>query len=167
MELTLAVNTIDCVGCYACEIACKQEHNLPVGPRLIRVYADGPRDIDGRPQMRYKVAFCLHCKQPACRDACPNNAISINDDGIVVVATELCTGCQTCVAACPHGVMQFDEVRQLAVKCDMCLERLIQGEKPACVNVCPSRCIICGEKKEVARAMTKARGKATAAKAEK
>ena len=70
-EYTLMVNTSDCVGCYTCEIACKQEHNLPVGPRWIRVYSDSPREIGGKLQLRYLVTHCMHCSQPPCKDACP------------------------------------------------------------------------------------------------
>ena len=51
-EYALIVDTEDCVGCSACEVACKQEHNLPVGPRWIRVYSDGPREIEGKLQLR-------------------------------------------------------------------------------------------------------------------
>ena len=70
-EYALIVDTDDCVGCNACEIACKQEHNLPVGPRWIRVLTDGPRDGEGKPQLRYVVTHCLHCRRPPCRDVCP------------------------------------------------------------------------------------------------
>ena len=52
-EYTLMVNTRDCIGCNACEVACKQEHDLPVGPRWIRVYSDGPQEIEGKLQLRY------------------------------------------------------------------------------------------------------------------
>ncbi len=79
----LIVNTEDCVGCNACEIACKQEHSISVGPRWIRVYPDSPRKIDGKQQLRYMVAHCLHCSYPPCKDACPVGAIDKREDGIV------------------------------------------------------------------------------------
>jgi Fe-S-cluster-containing dehydrogenase component len=66
----------DCHGCKTCEIACKQEHNLPVGPRWIRVYPDGPREIHGKLQLRYLVTHCMHCSRPPCKEACPVEAIS-------------------------------------------------------------------------------------------
>ena len=75
-EYTLVVDTSACNGCCSCEIACKQEHNLPVGPRWIRVYPDSPREIDGKPQMRYIVAHCMHCSKPSYMDECPVDAIS-------------------------------------------------------------------------------------------
>ena len=155
MELSLVVNTRDCVGCYACEVACKQEHNLPVGPRLIRVNPDGPRMINGKLQLRYKLDYCQHCENPACKDACPVNAISVTEDGIVTINTALCNGCQKCAASCPTGVMQFDEVKRIALKCDLCTSRLDRGLKPACATVCPSHCIYFGSKKEVLRKLEK------------
>ena len=77
MKCGLFIDTEECVGCHACEIACKQEHELPVGPRLIRIYNTGPQRIEGRPQLRYKVAVCLQCTEPPCLEACPVDAISL------------------------------------------------------------------------------------------
>lgn len=149
MEFTLVVNNENCVGCYACEIACKQENNLPVGPRLIRVNTDGPKQIDGKLQLRYKVALCLQCSDAPCQEACPVGAISTRNDGIVVIDEELCNGCQQCVESCPYGVMQFDDAANVARKCDLCTKRLDKGLKPACVAVCPSHCINYGDKKKL------------------
>ena len=148
-EYALIVNTRECVGCNACEVACKQEHNLPVGPRWIRVYSDGPREIEGKPQLRYVVAHCMHCSQPPCKDACPVDAISKREDGIVLVKEELCIGCKDCIDACPLGVMQFDEEKGIAQKCDLCVERIDQGLSPACVNACPAYCIYFGDVNEI------------------
>jgi Fe-S-cluster-containing dehydrogenase component len=155
MELTLVVNTEDCVGCYACEIACKQAHNLPVGPRLIRVNPDGPRQIAGKMQLRYTVVHCLHCTPPPCQDTCPVGAISVRGDGITVINEELCNGCEKCIEACPYGVMQFNEVKKVAQKCDLCVERLDRGLKPACVAACPSHCIYFGDRKGVMQRLGK------------
>jgi len=143
-EYALIVNTRDCFGCNACEVACKQEHNLPVGPRWIR-----PREIEGKSQMRYVVTHCMHCSQPRCMDACPVGAISKREDGIVLVSQELCTGCKDCIDACPLGVMQFDEEEEVAQKCDLCVDRIDRGLKPACVNACPGYCIYFGNINEV------------------
>ena len=155
MEFALIVNTEDCVGCHACEIACKQEHNLPVGPRLIRIYSDEPRHINGKLQLRYKVACCIQCSHPPCKDACPVNAITRRPDGITVIVEELCNGCKKCIEACPYGVMQFDEVRKVARKCDLCAERLDRGLQPACVVICPSHCIYFGDRKNIMQRLGK------------
>lgn len=149
MEYALMVNTKDCVGCVACEVACKQEHNLPVGPRWIRVLPDSPREIEGKLQLRYIVTHCLHCSRPSCKDACPVEAITKREDGLVLINETLCIGCKDCIEACPLGVMQFDEERGVAQKCDLCVNRLDAGGQPACVAACPSHCIYYGDVGEV------------------
>ena len=150
MEYALIVNTDDCVGCKACEVACKQEHNLPVGPRWIRVYSDNPRGIKGKLRLRYTVIHCLHCGRPPCKEACPVAAITKREDGIVLINEELCIGCKDCIGDCPFGVMQFDEEKKVAQKCDLCVDRLDRGLPPACVSACPSHCIYFGATKEIA-----------------
>jgi Fe-S-cluster-containing dehydrogenase component len=144
-ELALIVNTADCVGCSACEVACKQEHNLAVGPRWIRVYADAPCIIQSKWQLRYTVVHCMHCSQPPCKDACPVNAITKRPDGVVLVNEGLCIGCKDCIDACPLGAMQFEEEQKVAQKCNLCVERIDTGLAPACVNACPSHCIYFGD----------------------
>jgi Fe-S-cluster-containing dehydrogenase component len=151
MEYTLMVNTQDCVGCNACEVACKQEHNLPIGPRLIRVHPNSPREIEGKPQLRYMVTHCLHCSHPTCKDACPVEAITKREDGLVLINETLCIGCKDCVEACPLGVMQFNEERGVAQKCNLCVDRLDSGAQPACVAACPSHCIYYGDIGEVTK----------------
>lgn len=149
MEYALMVNTEDCVGCNACEVACKQEHNLPAGPRWIRVYSDSPREIEGKLQLRYIVTHCMHCSRPPCKDVCPVEAITKRKDGIVLIDEELCIGCKDCIEGCPLGVMQFDEEEEVARKCDLCVDRLDRGLQPACVAACPSHCIYFGDTKEI------------------
>jgi Fe-S-cluster-containing dehydrogenase component len=144
--MELIFETRNCVGCHACEVACKQEHSLPVGPRLIRVYSDGPQQIQGKLQLRYRVESCRHCDPAPCKDACPVNAITTRDDGITIIAEELCNGCRSCITACPYSVMEFDEVKKVARKCDLCVEKLDKGLDPACVAACPSHCIHFGKK---------------------
>ena len=105
----LIVDSTLCVGCHACEVACKQEHSLPVGPNWINVYEDEPRLIEGKLQLRYTVTHCMHCSHPPCLDSCPVDAISKRPDGIVLIDASTCIGCRKCVEACPFGVMQFDD----------------------------------------------------------
>jgi len=154
-EYTLMVNTEDCVGCNACEVACKQEHNLPIGPRWIRVYPDGPREIEGKLQLRYIVTHCMHCSDPLCKDACPVDAITKREDGLVLIDEELCIGCKDCIEACSLGAMQFDEEKGVAQKCDLCAGRLESGLPPACVAACPSHCIYFGDIKEIVEKLGK------------
>ena len=154
----LIVDTENCIGCHACEVTCKQEHSIPAGPRWIRVFQDGPKEIDGKMQLRYIARYCTHCSRPPCKDACPVEAISKRDDGIVLIDEGLCIGCKECIEACPLGVMQFNNEQGVAQKCDLCVERIDLGLQPACVIACPSHCIYFGDVSEITERLGKRRG---------
>ncbi|MCX8111499.1 MAG: 4Fe-4S binding protein [Syntrophorhabdaceae bacterium] len=126
----------DCCGCHSCEVACKQEHNLDVGPRLIRIIDKSPLFVP---------IYCHHCADAPCKRACPVDAIIRNSQGIVLINEDICIGCRECIMACPFGAMQFHGEKEVALKCDLCLERLTQGEIPACASVCPTGCILWGD----------------------
>ena len=126
----------DCMGCHACEVACKQEHGLGVGPRLVRVIEKSPD---------FFPVYCHHCANAPCKESCPVDAISRNKQGLVLIDKELCIGCQECMEACPFGAMQFDDDRETAVKCDLCVDRIKNDKAPACYSVCPTHCISWGE----------------------
>ena len=143
-EVSLMVFQKDCMGCHACEVACKQEHGLGVGPRFIKVIERAPS---------YIPIYCHHCAKPPCKDSCPVEAISRNEWGIVRVDEELCIGCKACVEACPFGAMQFDEEKEVALMCDLCYERLRNNEEPACSMACPTRCILWGDMKAISEEM--------------
>jgi len=112
-----------------------------VGPRLLRVLEKGPDFIP---------IYCHHCAKAPCQEACPVEAISRNEQGIVLIDTDLCIGCRECLEACPFGAMQFEDPREVAVKCDLCLHRLAENKQPACISVCPTGCIHLGGKKSIA-----------------
>ena len=139
-KVSLIVFQKDCIGCHACEVACKQEHGLGVGPRFIKVIERAPSFIP---------IYCHHCAKPPCKDSCPVEAISRNEWGIVRVDEALCIGCKECVQACPFGAMQVDEDRGVALMCDLCYERLQNNEEPACSLVCPTQCILWGDMKAI------------------
>jgi Fe-S-cluster-containing dehydrogenase component len=76
--------------------------------------------------------YCHHCTKPPCKDACPAEAIFRNEQGVVLINEGLCIGCKESMEACSFGAMQFDEDKEAAVKCDLCIERLENNEQPAC-----------------------------------
>lgn len=144
-RLALLVDTDLCYGCYTCEIACKQEHNLPAGPRLIRVTKVGPRRVLGRLTMDFYPVHCMHCGKPACQEACPVDAVSKRPDGIVLFSVEKCIGCLACVEACPFGVPQYNPINNVVQNCDLCVQRIDKGLKPACVHHCPTGALFFGD----------------------
>ena len=135
-----------CMGCHACEVACKQEHGLGVGPRLVRVIEKAPD---------YKPIYCHHCANATCKESCPTEAISRNEQGIVLIEEDLYIGCKKCMEACPFGAMRFDDDREVAVKCDLCVERLENNEQPACSKICPTGCIFWGDTKKFSQKIEK------------
>ncbi len=130
-----------CWGCDACELACKQENNLPAGSRWIRIRTKGVESLDGKLKLTYYPVYCIQCSQPQCKEACPVNAIYRRPDGIVIIDQDICTGCKACIDACPFGVMFFNPEKGIAGKCNLCYHRIDRGKKPACVDVCIGRCI--------------------------
>jgi len=130
-----------CFGCYACEIACKQENNLPPGPKWIRVKTVGPYLTKDGLGMDFIPMTCRHCVDPHCLEACPSEAIIQRGDGVVLMVADNCIGCLACVEACPYGVLQFNEKKGIAQKCHLCHHRLDQGQVPACVQACQAEAI--------------------------
>ena len=121
-----------CVDCHACEVACASAHNLEPGIKPIKV----AQQWSGKfPEVRisFSTIVCLQCESPACREACPAEAITKRvEDGVVVVDADKCNGCQACLAACSYGVPQFSSDGMMQ-KCDLCTGL---GREPACVDSC-------------------------------
>ena len=142
MGYSLYVDLDRCFGCSTCEVACKQEHDLPVGPRWIRVSQDGPKKSSTGLQLDYYPVICKHCDNPKCAEICPRKAISKGPEGIVLIDDTLCDGCKACIEACPFGLMDFDPEAEKASKCNLCSERLEKGVEPSCVILCPGKALI-------------------------
>ena len=145
-KISLIFRKKDCMGCHACEVACKQEHALGVGPQLVRVLEKSPD---------YVPIYCHHCAKAPCKEACPVEAISRNEQGVVLIDNDLCIGCRECLEACPFGAMQFEDNQEIAVKCDLCVHRLEDNRRPACMTVCPTGCIYLSGKKSIAAVFEK------------
>ena len=138
----LVIEDEACWGCKTCEVACKQENSMPDGVKLIQVDEDGPRTEDGKVHFLYRVNRCRHCEDAPCKEVCPEKAITAREDGIVILDSELCTGCETCLQECPYDAIAFDAKEQVARKCNLCYHRVDQGLFPACAdNVCLAHCI--------------------------
>jgi Fe-S-cluster-containing dehydrogenase component len=92
----------------------------------------------------------MHCEQPTCAEVCPADAIKRTGDGVVQSARKpRCIACGNCVIACPFGVPEVYEDRQLMMKCDMCYDRATAGKKPMCATVCPSQALFFGTREQI------------------
>jgi len=145
VKVSLFTDTTLCTGCLSCETACKQEHNLPVGPKLIKVLQIGPSEAGGKLTMHFLPSHCRHCSKPPCLDDCPVQAIYKQKDGRVIFNEELCIGCKQCMVSCPFGAPQFNPEKDIVQNCDMCRKRSDQGLVPACVQNCPNGALIIGD----------------------
>ena len=139
-----------CFGCYACEVACKHENNLQVGPKWISVKTVGPKMANGKLIKEFVPMTCRHCSNAPCIAACPEDAIYKRDDGIVLISSELCIGCLACLQECPFSAIQFNDRQEIAEKCTLCYHRVENGLVPACVQTCPARAIQYGDTNEIA-----------------
>ncbi len=148
-QLGFIHHNVDCSGCRACEIACKDKNGLPPGPRFRRVmYIEGGVYPD---VFAYKVNMsCNHCAEPACLPTCPTGAIwKRADNGVVDIDSTLCIGCRKCEASCPFGAPQWDPQENVIKKCNMCIDELEAGRKPYCVSACMMRVLDIGPIEEI------------------
>jgi Fe-S-cluster-containing dehydrogenase component len=140
----MVIDTRRCVGCADCVVACKTENGVPDG--LCRDWIT--TEAAGRfPDTRLEIRSerCNHCDHPPCVSCCPTGASHVEPLGRVVLVTpELCIGCKACLASCPYDA-RFIHPDGYADKCTFCLHRVKDGLSPACVTVCPTRCMHFGD----------------------
>lgn len=140
-QLAFEVNLDNCSGCKACVTACHSLNGLDASEtwRDVGLLIGGTESL---PVMQHVTAACHHCLEPACMIACPVNAYEKHaDTGIVRHLDDQCFGCQYCTLACPYDVPKYHSGKGIVRKCDMCSNRLSQGEAPACVQACPHEAI--------------------------
>ena len=139
-QLGFFVNVERCIGCHTCEVACKEQNDLEVGPRWRRV-----RTVEGGSYPRpfaYSVSVgCSHCAEPMCGQVCPVGAYTKREDGLVVHDPSKCIGCKYCTFACPYAAPQYNEATGKAGKCSGCTSLVDQGQQPACVQSCIVRAL--------------------------
>jgi anaerobic dimethyl sulfoxide reductase subunit B (iron-sulfur subunit) len=135
-----------CSGCKACQVACKDKNELPLGVLWRRIYQSGGGEWTRTGEAWTSSVYtyhlsvaCNHCVHPKCAGVCPVNAFSVREDGIVLLDSSKCIGCGYCSWACPYGAPQFDRGAGVMTKCDFCQDNLTAGLPPACVAACPMR----------------------------
>ena len=130
-----------CTGCKACVVACHTLNGLDEDEAWRDVgLIEGGDDTPGFQQT--VTSACHHCLDPECLNGCPVAAYEKEEDtGIVRHLDDQCIGCEYCVLKCPYDVPKYSHDRGIVRKCDMCHQRLADGEAPACVQACPTEAI--------------------------
>jgi formate dehydrogenase iron-sulfur subunit len=164
-------DTSVCIGCKACEVACKEWNQVPEdGLEFLGLSMDNtgglgadtwrhvafveqqvPDPRDGADSMRWLMSsdVCKHCTHAACLEVCPTGALFRTEHGTVVVQEDVCNGCGYCVPACPFGVLDKREEDGRVWKCTLCYDRLEAGQEPACAKACPTDSIQFGPLEEL------------------
>ena len=135
------VDVNKCLACRSCETACAVAHSN--SKELFKA-------IDEIPAPKYRISLedvggfsvplqCRHCEAAPCVQVCPTKAITRKKlEEPVMIDSELCVGCSSCVIVCPWGIPELSKDGKAIIKCDLCIERLREGEDPACVQSCPT-----------------------------
>lgn len=167
-------DTTLCIGCKACEVACKQWNGLPEDGivlsgasydntlrfssttwRHVKFVEKVPSFSGSVPSLTAPGSWlmlsdvCKHCQRAGCMDACPTGAIARTEFGQIFIQPDICNGCGYCVPACPFGVVALEHDSGIAQKCTLCYDRLKDGLEPACAKSCPTDSIQFGTLSEL------------------
>lgn len=159
-----------CIGCKACEVACKEWNQLAGNPAQFGTGLDNTSDLDAenwrhvkfiekeQPENKMKPIalhmmsdICKHCTNAPCLEVCPTKAIIRTEFDTVYIQQDVCNGCRDCLAACPYQVIGFSTETGTARKCTFCYDRLQADMKPACAQACPTESIKFGKLSELRR----------------
>jgi len=126
----------NCIACHACEAACSEKNDNPAHLAFRSVgYVEGGT-YPAYQRMNISMA-CNHCDNPVCLKGCPTRAYTkFAEYGAVLQDPDICFGCGYCTWVCPYNAPQLDPVKGQVSKCNMCVDRLEVGLKPACVSAC-------------------------------
>ena len=155
-------DTSVCIGCKACEVACKQWNQLPGNEPVFGDGFDNTGSLDAQNWRHVQLIdnvpdqtlvagqgkawllmsdVCKHCSHASCMEVCPTGAIIRTEFDSVFIQPSVCNGCRNCIAACPYSVIGMDETTNVAQKCTLCYDRLQGGLEPACAKACPTQSI--------------------------
>jgi formate dehydrogenase iron-sulfur subunit len=160
-------DTTLCIGCKACEVACKQWNQLPADgleftghsyDNTGHLSATTWRHVAFKEKIGADVGrwlmmsdVCKHCHDAPCLQVCPTGALIYNEFGDVYLQPDVCNGCAYCISACPFGVLGRSEEDGHAHKCTLCYDRQKDGLTPACAKACPTASIQFGPVHELRR----------------
>lgn len=143
MRYAMAVDTKKCVGCSDCVIACQNENYVPSGYCRDWIV----EKVKGKfPEAKVELRSerCNHCENSPCVRCCPTGASHYAEGGIVLVTKNKCIGCGACIQSCPYDA-RYSHPDGYVDKCTFCVHRVEKGENPACVDVCPTKCLYFGD----------------------
>ena len=144
MNYGFVIDNSKCIGCHACTVACKAEHDVPIGVNRTWVkYVEKGTFPDTR--RFFSVMRCNHCEDAPCTTICPVTALYTREDGIVDFDPNRCIGCKACIQGCPYDALYIDPNSNTAAKCNFCTHRVEVGLEPPCAVVCPVHAIIAGD----------------------
>ncbi len=143
-----------CIGCHACTIACKAEHQIPVGTHRCWVKTVEKGTFPDTRRFFFPV-LCNQCEEAPCVRICPTRALFRRRDGIVDLNGDSCIGCRACMEACPYDQLFIDPNTHTAEKCNFCANRVENRLLPSCVSVCPTECRIFGDLDDPASAVAR------------
>ena len=156
MRYGIAVNTENCMACYNCVMACKDEHcgfatavSAPQpheGQFWVNIVSKERGDDNRKVKTSNVALMCAHCDDTACARAAKNGAVVRREDGIVLIDPERAKGQKAIADACPIGAIYWNEELQLPQKCTMCAHLLDEGyAQPRCVEACPNQVLFFGD----------------------
>jgi formate dehydrogenase iron-sulfur subunit len=176
MPVTTVAKLVDtslCIGCKACEVACKEWNDVPddgffwtgmsydntasLGASTWRhvkfVEREPTIGLGGHSKENFTWEFssdvCKHCENAGCLESCPTGSIVRTEVGAVYVQPDICNGCGYCVTTCPFGVVEKRPDDGRAFKCTFCYDRQLGGLEPACAKACPTDSIVFGPLEEM------------------
>ncbi len=158
-----------CIGCRACQVACKEWNDLEYHRTYFTNTRDNPPKLEAATYNRleynylpdtdpalpqrwyYRRHMCLHCEDPACVAACPVEAFVKTEEGAVVYDEWKCIGCRYCMLACPFTIPKYEwkSWNPAVTKCTFCFDRIGAGEEPACSKVCLTDAVIFGNREDI------------------
>ena len=139
-RLGFLLDSDSCIGCHACTIACKSEHDVPLGVNRtwVKYIETGSFPNASR---HFSVMRCNQCEDAPCMTICPTNALFRADNGVVDFQDDDCIGCKSCMNACPYDALYINPETNTANKCNFCNHRIEMDLAPSCVVVCPTEAI--------------------------
>ena len=132
----IVVDLNRCIGCFSCEVVCKNENDIALGEQWNKVVIEGPTGTFPNIEEYWLPTMCQQCADAPCVNVCPTGASYRDKDNVVLVDKAKCIGCKYCMMACPYGVRSWNAAEKVVEKCTLCQHLTAVGEQPACVAAC-------------------------------